>query len=696
MTNRVEQVLYGYRDGHRRLAGSAPPLESQGEQAMLTLSDLAAPGNRSFHAYLTGFPLAGGHRYVLARTWPADEIHRPGAVWTHALLIPVTHLAHLEDPAQMLRAFRRPTPNDQRHLDFYRHPPSFDSSAKPTDGRVDHNELKAALAALYRTPNAPVVAPGSPDSSTDHLVMALWRQQWPRLRRTFSFCTWVTVARKVYGRNLDLYIAPPGAGRSLMRDLDGAVAADHAETQPPAWVDSLATDALSSRPTELRYFLWRYAADINSTREAMLPLLNVRTTLMENDRPTVAELSNLAGFVCSSFPSPSDAVALKRALFGPPDDREHAADDDAVLIALAERYPSCLEAQALDVRLRSSRLWSSPANHVQRLLEASGGGDMAPSTLRGAIVYGLASTARATELQLLDSKPALVAPMANARIELLSIPDAWRKSGGEQERLLDAIDASHDHELEPHVVEGTWTRARDQLVDALVARTGLERILAAVMETGEKRGWTNVASSWTRLLSEHSDVTMSLLSDERSVSPRTASALARHLNPLDPAVRSLDCSFWIPLTDQPQADSRTAVATATFAFAVGLRCSGDASERLLAWAFPTVHAAAIRQRLPATRWDWIDPWLPSGKPWKRWDRAERLRRFIAHAIVEERWRSDSIIMALPDPELFIEVIGRVRGIPGSEDVLRNLANHLHRTSGYADHEHLMRDVLDTD
>lgn len=695
MPDRIEQALYGYRDGHRRLAGSAEPLEPSAEQTMLVLSDLAAPGAKSFDAYLTGFPLPGASRYVLARTWPADEIHRPGAVWTHALLIPFARLAHIDDPGDMLAAFRRPSHNDPEGLNFYRTPASLDSDSQQTAKLIDHGALQSTLAALYQAPHAPVVVPGLANPDADQLVMTLWRQQWPRLRRRFSFCTWTTIARRINSRSMDLYITPAGTARSLLRDLGEAVMADQ-KTPIHEWVETLTADALSHQPTELRDFLWRYAADVDAARQAMRPLLDVRETLRRHDRPTVSDLSNLAGLICSSFPDSGDAVSLKRALFGPPDDRTHGSDDDDVLLALVEHPPPCLDPKSLEVQRRSKGMWASPPNHVRRLLLASTDRDAASSALTVAIVQGLASTASATELRLLHSEPALVGVLANARIDLLRIPAAWPEMGEEQERLLAVIDASHNPELQQHVVEGTWTTARDELVEALDDRIGPEEVVAAVIETGESRGWSRSAPSWMQQLSEHSEITVSLLSDRPAISPKTAAALAGQLDPLDPAVRSLDCAFWMPLIEQPQTDSRTSISAATFAFAVGLRCSGDPSERLLAWAFPTVHAAALRERLPATRWRWLDPQLPSGKPWNRWDRAERLRRFIAHSIVEQRWRSDSIIMALPDPELFIEVTWRIRRIPGSGEVLRDLTKHLNHSPTHAHHAHLLRSVLDRD
>ena len=40
-----------------------------------------------FVDYYTGYPVDGGRKYVLAKTWYAHEKLRPGCVWTHCLFI---------------------------------------------------------------------------------------------------------------------------------------------------------------------------------------------------------------------------------------------------------------------------------------------------------------------------------------------------------------------------------------------------------------------------------------------------------------------------------------------------------------------------------------------------------------------------------------------------------------------------------
>ena len=84
---RFDQVVHGYRDGHRQLVGSLM-LEVEAADAMALASDmLASRGLRADEDYITAYPLKGENKYVFARTWPAPEMSRPGCVWTHSLVL---------------------------------------------------------------------------------------------------------------------------------------------------------------------------------------------------------------------------------------------------------------------------------------------------------------------------------------------------------------------------------------------------------------------------------------------------------------------------------------------------------------------------------------------------------------------------------------------------------------------------------
>ena len=106
---KIEQLLHGYDNGHRLLAGSVLLKNNIEMDAVATLSDWSeyvAPGGGE-SSYVTAYPLKESGYYVIAKTWYADEMKRPGCVWTHSLLISFDVLNHIDDFKRLSILFKK-------------------------------------------------------------------------------------------------------------------------------------------------------------------------------------------------------------------------------------------------------------------------------------------------------------------------------------------------------------------------------------------------------------------------------------------------------------------------------------------------------------------------------------------------------------------------------------------------------------
>lgn len=83
----VHQFLFGYQNGHRLIAGSTQ-LEESLLWTLLRETDRPSTSSKDLEGgIIFGIPL-DEELYALCRTWNAREIERPGAVWTHVILLP--------------------------------------------------------------------------------------------------------------------------------------------------------------------------------------------------------------------------------------------------------------------------------------------------------------------------------------------------------------------------------------------------------------------------------------------------------------------------------------------------------------------------------------------------------------------------------------------------------------------------------
>ena len=111
----IHQALHGYNQGHNRLACSIS-LSQKDDDLIKILSDWSEYIDNKDNSYITAYPLPDSGHYVVAKSWYADDMNRPGCVWTHSLIIQESILNDCFDFRQLFELFRRPTKED---YEFY-------------------------------------------------------------------------------------------------------------------------------------------------------------------------------------------------------------------------------------------------------------------------------------------------------------------------------------------------------------------------------------------------------------------------------------------------------------------------------------------------------------------------------------------------------------------------------------------------
>lgn len=115
-------MLHGYNHGHNYIQGSVILDSSHDMAKIATLSDWSEYMDGENYSYLTTYPLEETGYYVIAKTWYASEMSRPGCVWTHSLLIKKEDLVKIVDFKQLQLLFQHPS-----HSTDYSEPINFES-----------------------------------------------------------------------------------------------------------------------------------------------------------------------------------------------------------------------------------------------------------------------------------------------------------------------------------------------------------------------------------------------------------------------------------------------------------------------------------------------------------------------------------------------------------------------------------------
>ena len=277
---------------------------------MLLMSDLLTSALRGDDdSYLCGYPLRSTGRYALARTWLAQELPRPGCVWTHSLVVDDETIAS-SAMWEVMRLHRRPTGLDTSGYRDRAQISQNNESAATESGRstplYSIDRARRVVRALYGTAGRQVAVPatdGSADSWPDEaLALAVWQQMLPRLRQGFFFCT-----RTAGGlEDLDFDVV-------LRFDIDSSLDSSEVagDIAPSIGLERLALDLCGHTPRSLRAFLVEYESDIPAARVATWVLASIYSEIVEGREGWLNDVAKIIG---TELADRSAGAALKSDL----------------------------------------------------------------------------------------------------------------------------------------------------------------------------------------------------------------------------------------------------------------------------------------------------------------------------------------------------------------------------------------------
>lgn len=250
-TVKVEQLLFGYENGHRLLESSLKTSLIQQKDAEI-LSD--ASGSGKFKEYISCFPLEDDGYYVFAKTWYADEMERPGCVWTHMLLIQFDDIDCLSGRIDLQSLFCRPKKEKDSNEKYKK-----TLMIKPKNTDEDFLYCYYVIYTLFYSEKKALLE----DSGTEELETALLRilPKLPsKLLMNLSVCTCSYRNRYIKNEVFSYQITNVGNAKKLSRDIGDVIlyrSKDSIE-EYPLWVKYISSIILSNRQQEIYRFCEKY------------------------------------------------------------------------------------------------------------------------------------------------------------------------------------------------------------------------------------------------------------------------------------------------------------------------------------------------------------------------------------------------------------------------------------------------------
>jgi GTPase-associated protein 1, N-terminal domain type 1 len=574
-----------------------------------------------FDAFLTGYPLPATSFYALARTWAAPEMHRPGCVWTHTLLVERSEFGRVEID-QLLKLFARP----QGDLEMYDVPRGVDvhpAWAHETPGVFDQDPRWVAplLDAYYGAPNEPVFVVSDDQQHVEAAVRAILAQQWPRLRRRFSFSLAGAGIRYLGGKPFEVQLIAPRQLSFLRDHVKGGqlVTSPDDVRASPIWIRLATSDALTPHG-EFREFLWRYGAESASPRTVFAPL----TTLFSHlERPQQVDARNVVSLV--SEPVMSRLKRLQHDLFEP--DSILLTQPDAELLPAILFLRGALEPEAIAFESRVAALVREHPATVIQMLQASF--EPPPNAFKQAVVDAVADAADEHLLiTLTKSNPALVRRLVMLNPELATFPSLWRGPLAEELLGATASQGRPSRGLQRRVLDAVVSSAVDLLPEQIIAAWGPSAVAVSLDALNTRAIDTPIPKQWLSMISREAPAATAWLRQHRGeVSTALLRAFANALDPFEPELTTVPIESWRALA----LDSED-VRVNAFLFALATQSKGRSRFELMALAFSRLHAAATRKGIPSSVERVLEPVLPPSDE----DLADRLRQAFILALLSDK------------------------------------------------------------
>ncbi|NRD52513.1 hypothetical protein HRD49_12175 [Corallococcus exiguus] len=619
----IHQAIHGYRDGHRLLSSSTP-LPPEASRTMLVLSDMSGPSMQpGFDEYLTAYPLPGTDLFVLAKTWYAPEMQRPGCVWTHSLLIPRVNVARVPTMA-LLGAFRRPQLEGFESVVLK--PVEVDevtSGGTNQAGFADRGLAASLIGAVLGQPR-PVIVVADTAAQFEAVFLRLWEELWPAERARFSFCTGALMPRANAAALLDLQAVPRAIPPSQFRkSASAALVLDlRAPVKTEGWMDLVLDGAERGDGT---FRTWIEAAAGTHVGRTIMPSL--AQIFGEWHAQGSSARSALASVVGAKGLDPDARSRLIGMVFNRANTESGATGRRELLQDLCRHRDNDLAPIATMLEDQTRRLFEESRTEGVALVLSLLGSELTEvgeRVLRAAVLLLVPNDVETFG----DTQAPFLSTIVGANPMLAQSPILWKRAGSRAIDVLSQLSGSNlAEEARGAVIDAIFTSGRDVSVDALVRFGGKVAIIRAL--TALASGQLPFSWQWRSALSAQPDTVLEWLESLSSPSLRDLELGSRFVSPK--AKQSRLAAVW-----KSGTASVDSIVPRVAAFGLTLAIwEADVKSPLLAVCFQPTYDAAGNSRLEYEEWDWLRDQAPSVSWYRDWDRCERLAAALAR-LLEKR------------------------------------------------------------
>ena len=619
-------------------------------------------------SYLCGYPLQSAGKYVLARTWLAPELPRPGCVWTHSLVLDNQAIVSASSMWDVMDLHRRPRGNDVSGYTARTSVLLCDESSlpKPEQPTVSFSieRARTVVDLLYGTTDRRVVVPATENQADrredEALAFAVWRRMLPRLRRDFFFCT------RTAGGLDDIDF-----GMALLIDIQSEPGAAASKTiAPRGGLERLARDLCGHNSPWFGDFLVKYELDIPVPRVATWLLASIYDALVEDREGWLEDVANI---IRSQLAEPDVGTRVKCDLLF--DRVEHAGSSSGV--SMHDRIVAFMDLQTFVDAGKLKQLVQAAAQRelVEIVLSTS-------SSSKGTLGESACSIAlKRLPIDVLSKFSLGVDAryrIARKRPELIAHRAFWPEGSQSRQSLLKKLVRASQCSSSTNVANlelilnglGTSLSRKDMETILASGTDGCSAILRQTEAAADSKG---LALPLRTLLRETHELLVMILLEAPALSLDDLEALGRLVDGAQ-AEEQVDWRLWLPVVKRSDLalDSERFLSLASVLFKVGLRGSPPDAAKFFVVSLDLLHHAAANKTLPQEIHSVLEPRLPHLGYFHDWNFCAKLRAAILRVYMSKDEVHVSLLRVTKSRDTLRYMFKALGELRSGEDVLRRL------------------------
>lgn len=631
---RIHQLLHGYSEGHKLLATSISNIPPKDRKKLAVLSDWDEYATGSDDdSYITCYPLSESNYYAIAKTWYANEMNRPGCVWTHTLLIDCSEETEFLDLRQLYHSFIRPEVGD------------FSLYEKPIEIASDEMAVKNSQTLQFNEPsldywfhkllfgNEPLIFSVEKSSSYYQMLVLGIISHLPRsLMFRYSLCSGTGRVRKYENEVFDLQFITSykNSIQRLSRSVEGA--------EVEGWCNFVATSIRTGGDNVPR-LVSRFSSDISDNVDkyaAVILIYELIDRLKEPGEQNVSKFSLVLRVMAEAFPDEEDGKSFKCVILSPGLTKYFFDEKDFIYQMAVTKYWETFDYEKMDFALRArayfkSHQTSDYASMLERLLECKEDNPYKQTVLDNVdIEFNLLQVEN-----LIEEHWKLFRYLAQRNDKALN-NDLWLKVG--KEKFTELVGFFFKKIPEEYLY---WRPLLEKMLEYNYAADSFQietmsshvpDISAEILFELNEGHYLN--SGWVGYCKRNPHTIIDWLGGQGSVNKQIVSLVLDVIDPESEMVRRSENTKWRVLQSAPvELGSKLEFAVFLFLLSYNLK-KDELAFSLYRKAFQTIYEATEKSQI-GYYWSKISAYCPRPFLGLEWDKCDLLRKGFANRVYDE-------------------------------------------------------------